>query len=117
MLSHSFKVKCLFGSEGGQTVIYPSFWPEDGFTFPENESQRCSKANCYKKDVVYVPSKAQIKSLTAMSSNCTQKVTHTCNFNALTGLSSWIGSNGTVNSYWSGNRESGTFHFFMSGLG
>ena len=102
-------MECLFGSVGGETVIRPDDWPEGGFTFPENESQRCSKANCYKKDVAYVPSKAQIKSLMALSSNCTQTVTNTCNFNALTGLSSWIGLNGTENSYWHGNKNSGKF--------
>ena len=112
--SHSFKVKCVFGTEGGQTVIHPVDWPEQGFTFPENESQRCSKANCYQKEVAYVPSKAQIKSLIALSSNCTQTVTHTCNFNALSGLSSWIGFNETVNSYWHGNKTSGKFQLTLN---
>lgn len=111
--SHSFKVECLFGSEGGQTVIRPDDWPEEGFTFPDNDSQRCSSANCYKKDVVYVLSKAQIKSLMALSSNCTQTVTNTCNINALTGFSSWIGSNGIANSFWHGNKNSGKFQFFL----
>jgi len=59
--SRSFKVECLFGSEGAQTAVLPSDWPESEFTFPENESQRCTKANCYKKDVAYAPSKTQIK--------------------------------------------------------
>ena len=100
-------MECLFGLEGAQTIVHPADWPEEGFTFPENESQRCSSANCYKKEVDYVPSKAQIKSLMALSANCTQKVIHTCNINALTSLSSWIGSNGAANSYWHGNRNSG----------
>ena len=97
----------MFGSEGALTVIHPADWPEEGFTFPANESQRCSSANCYQKEVSYVPSKAEIKSLMALSLHCTQSVTHTCNFNALSGLSSWIGSNETINSYWHGNRNSG----------
>lgn len=79
--SHSFEVECLFGSEGGQTVVYPIDWPEEGFTFPENESETCSEANCHKKEVAYVPSKIQIKSLMALSFNCTQKVSHRCNIN------------------------------------
>ena len=102
-------MECVFGTDGGQTVIHPVDWPEQGFTFPENESRRCSKANCYKKEVVYAPSEAEIKSLMVLSSNCTQTITNTCNFNALTGLSSWIGSNGTANSYWHGNQNSGKF--------
>ena len=109
-------MECLFGIEGSQTIINPIDWPEEGFTFPENESQRCSKANCYKKEVSYryVPSKIQIRSLMAVSSSCWQKVTHTCNFNALSGFSSWIGSNGTSNSYWHGNKNSGNFKFFVT---
>lgn len=107
--SHSFKVECLFGTDGGQTIVHPVNWPEKGFTFPENESQRCSKANCYKKEVSYVPLKAQIKALVALSSNCSQKVSHICNFNGLTNLSSWIDSNGTTNSHWHGDRISGKF--------
>ena len=99
----------MFGFDGGLTLIRPADWSEEGYIFPEDNSQRCSSANCYKKDVAYVPSKTQIKSLMALSSNCTQKVTHTCNINALTGVSSWIGSNGTVNSYWHGNKNSGKF--------
>ena len=110
--SHSFKVECLFSSEGGQTVVYPINWPEEGFTFPGNESERCSQAFCHKKEVEYVPSKIQMKSLMALSSNCTQKVSHRCNINALTGYSSWIDSNGTANSYWHGNRNSGSLQFF-----
>ena len=107
--SHSFKVECLFGADGAQTLIHPVDWPEKGFIFPANESQRCSTANCYKKEVAYVPFKTQIKSLMALSSDCTQKVTHTCNANGLTGVSSWIDSNGTTNSYWHGYRNSGNF--------
>ena len=109
---HSFKVECLFGSDGADTAVDPSDWPEGGFSFPENESQRCTKANCYSKDVSYVPSKTQIKALVSLSSNCSQKVSHICNFNALTGLSSWIDSNGTSNSYWHGNKTSGKCPFF-----
>lgn len=105
---------CLFGSEGGQTLIHPVGWPEKGFIFPENESQRCSSANCYMKEVAYTPSKAQIKALLALSSNCTQQVTNTCNVNGLTGVSSWIDSNGTANSYWHGDRNSGNFQLFVS---
>ena len=112
--SHSFKVECLFGLEGGQTIVHPVDWPEEGFIFPENENQRCSSANCYTKDIAYVPSKFQIKSLMALSSNCTQKVTHTCNINDLTGVSSWIDSSGTTNSYWHGNRNSGNFQSLWS---
>ena len=103
----------MFSAEGGQTIVNPINWPEEGFIFPGNESERCSKAYCYKKEVAYVPSKNQVKSIMALSSNCTQKVSHTCNANALTGLSSWIGSNGTANSYWHGNRDSGNFQFFL----
>ena len=102
----------MLSSKGALTLVSPSDWPEEAFTFPENESQRCSSANCYRKEIAYVPSNAQIKSLMALSSNCTQKVTHTCNINPLTGLSSWIGSNGTANSYWHGSRNSGTFSFY-----
>ena len=105
-------MECLFGSEGGQTVVYPIDWPEEGFNFPENESERCSEAHCHKKEVAYAPSKIQIQSVMGLSSNCTQKVSHTCNFNALTGVSSWIGSNSTANSYWHGNRNSVKFKFF-----
>ena len=110
--SRSFEVECLFGSEGVETAVYPSDWPEEGFTFPEEESQRCSKANCFKKEVSYVPSKTQIKALVSLSSNCSQKVTHVCNINGLSGLSSWIDANGTSNSYWHGNQTSGNFQFF-----
>ena len=110
--SHSFKVECSFESDGGQTVVHPSDWPKGGFTFPEEENRRCSKANCYKKEVSYVPSKTQIKALVSLSSNCSQKVSHNCYFNGLTGLSSWIDSNGTPNSYWHGNKTSGKFQFF-----
>ena len=109
-------MECVFGTEGGQTVIHPVDWPDQGFIFPENETQRCSAANCYKKEIAYVPSKIQLKSLMALSSTCHQKVSHMCNFNALTGLSSWIGSNGTANSYWHGNQiqaNSGRFQFFV----
>ena len=56
-------MECLFGSEGGQTVVYPIDWPEEGFNFPENESERCSEAHCHKKEVAYAPSKIQIQSL------------------------------------------------------
>ena len=104
-------MECLFGNEGGQTIVYPLDWPEEGFTFPDNESQRCSKPNCYKKEVAYVPSRSQIMALVALSSNCTQKVTHVCEVNGLTGVSSWIDSNGTANSYWHGDRQSGRFQF------
>ena len=107
-------MECLFGSDGGQTVIYPTDWPEEGFTFPENETQRCSAANCFKKEISYVPSKIQIKSLMSLSSDCLQKVIHTCNANGLTGSSSWIGINGTSNSYWHGNRNSGKFQMYIS---
>ena len=79
--SRSFKVVCLFGSESAETAVHPSDWSKGGFTFPENESQRCIEANCYKKDVSYVPSKTQIKALVSLSSNCTQKVIHVCNIN------------------------------------
>jgi len=103
----------LFGSEGAETAVFPSDWPEGGFTFPEEESQRCTTANCHKKDVAYVPSKTQIKALVSLSSNWFQKVIHVCNFNALTGVSSWIDANGTSNSYWHGNRTSGNSHFFQ----
>ena len=106
----------MFGSEGALTLIRPTDWPEGGFVFPENENQRCSSANCYKKEVSYDPSKKQISSLMALSLNCTQKVSHTCNINALSGLSSWIGSNGTANSYWHGNRNSGNSRFFFRGF-
>ena len=102
-------MECLFGSEGGQTIVHPVDWPDQGFIFPENETQRCSAANCYKKEVAYVPSKTQIMALAMLSSNCTQKVTHVCNVNGLTGVSSWIGLNETTNSYWHGDRNSGTF--------
>ena len=112
--SHSFKVECLFGSNGAQTVVHPIDWPEEGFIVPENEHQRCLSPNCYKKEVAYTPSKTQIKSLMALSTNCTQTVTHTCNINELTGVSSWIGSNGTENSYWHGDRNSGKFQPFAS---
>ena len=105
-------MQCLFGSDGGQTAIQPSDWPEGGLTFPEEESQRCSKANCYTKDIAYAPTKTQIKALVSLSSNCSQKVSHNCYFNGLTGLSSWIDSNGTPNSYWHGNKTSGKFQFF-----
>ena len=111
--SRSFKVECLFGSEDAVTAVHPSDWPEGGFTFPENESQRCTKANCYTKDVPYVPSKTQIKALVSLSSHCSQKVTHVCNINGLTGLSSWIDANGTSNSYWHGNQNSGNFQFIQ----
>ena len=111
--SHSFEVECLFGSDGGQTVVNPIDWPEEGFTYPENESDRCSEANCHEKEIAYAPSKIQIKSLMALSCNCTQTVSHRCNINALTGYSSWIGSNGTANSYWHGARNSGRFQFFI----
>jgi len=100
-------VECIFGFEGAQTIVHPADWPDEGFIYPENESQRCISANCYKKEVDYVPSKAQIKSLMALSSNCTQQVIHTCDVNGLTGDSSWIDSNGTANYYWHGNRNSG----------
>ena len=103
-------MKCIFGFKGGLTVIYPTDHNKEGITFPENESQRCSEANCFKKQIQYSPSKDQIKKLIALSTNCTQKVTLNCNFNGLSGLSSWIGVNGTANSYWHGNRNSGTFH-------
>ena len=109
-------MECLFGSEGGYTIIHPVDWPDHGFTFPGNETQRCSSANCYKKEVAYVPSKTQIMALVALSSNCTQKVTHVCNVNGLTGVSSWIDSNGTANSYWHGDRKSGTFQFLKLSL-
>ena len=102
----------MFGSEGAETAVYPFDWPEEGFTFPEEKSQRCSKANCFKKEVSYVPSKTQIKALVSLSSNCSQKVTHVCNINGLSGLSSWIDANGTSNSYWHGNQTSGNFQFF-----
>ena len=103
------KVECRFDFGGGLTVIYPTDHPEGGFTFPENENQRCLEANCFKKQIEYGPSKDQIRSLIALSSNCTQKVTHNCNFNGLSDLSSWIGLNGTINSYWHGNRNTGPF--------
>ena len=105
-------MECLFGSEGGQTVIPPSDQLKEGFIFPENEQQRCSKPNCFKKEIEYAPTKDQIKSLMALSSDCSQKITHTCNFNGLTGISSWIDSNGNANSYWHGNRNSGKSHQF-----
>ena len=108
-LSHSFKVECMFGLKHGLTIIHPTDQPEGGFQFPENESQRCLKANCFKRRIQYGPSTDQIKTLIALSTNCTQKITHNCNFNGLSGLSSWISSNGTTNSYWHGNRNSGTF--------
>ena len=111
--SRSFKVECLFGSAGGLTVIHPTDHPEEGFTFPENESQRCSKANCFKKQIEYGPSIDQIRTLVALSTNCRQKVTHNCSFNGLSSLSSWIGSNGTANSYWHGNRNSGPFQLSL----
>ena len=107
--SHSFKVECIFVFEGGLTVIHPTDHPDGGLTFPENESQRCSKPNCFKKQIQYEPSKDQIKTLIALSTDCTQKVTHICSFNGLSGLSSWIGSNGISNSYWHGNQNSGNF--------
>ena len=110
--SRSFKVECFFGTEGAQTAVHPSDWSVGGFTFPENESQRCIKANCYKKEIAYAPSKDQIKALVSLSTNCSQKVTHVCNMNGLSGLSSWIDAIGTANSYWHGNRTSGNSHFF-----
>ena len=100
-------MECLFGSDGAQTLLHPSECPERGFIFPANESQRCSKANCYKKEISYVPSKPQIMALVSLSSQCSQKVTHLCNLNGLTGLSSWIDANGNSNSYWHGNRDKG----------
>lgn len=111
--SRSFKVECLFGSAAGHTVIHPTDYPEGGFTFPENESQRCSEANCFRKQIEYGPSKNQIGTLIALSVSCTQKVTHNCNINGLSGISSWIGSNGVSNSYWHGHRNSGTFQLLV----
>ena len=107
-------MECIFGPEGALTIVHPDGWPEEGYTFPENESQRCTKANCYTKEVSYVPSKDQIKALVSLSSNCSQKVTHVCNINGLSGLSSWIDANETANSYWHGNRTSGNFQFSNS---
>ena len=105
----SFKVECLFGYDGAQTVIHPSEIPKDGFIFPPEKSpeKRCAKANCYKKGISYVPSKAQIMALVSLSTECTQKVIHTCNFIMLTGFSSWIDANGNSNTYWHGDRNSG----------
>ena len=109
-------MECRFGLKGGLTVIYPTDHPGEGFTFPENESQRCLKANCFKKQIEYGPTKDQIGTLIELSSNCAQKVAHNCNFNGLSGLSSWIDRNGTTNSYWHGNRNSGTFQFLPTAL-
>lgn len=50
-----------------------------------------------------------LKSLMALSSNCTQAIRHKCQINGLTGFSSWLGADGIQNSYWHGDKNSGKF--------
>ena len=38
-----------------------------------------------------------------MSSSCTQSIKHTCTVNSLTSFASWVGRDGIVRKYWSGN--------------
>ena len=43
----------------------------------------------------------------SLSTNCTQAITHNCNFNVLSGYSSWLDANDTVYSFWHGDRDKG----------
>ena len=89
----------------GKTIIRPSDWTADGFTFPANESERCVAPYCHSKSVEYNASKDQISALTDLSVECHQEINHECNLNALTGYSSWTDRNGHVNHYWHGNAS------------
>ena len=40
-----------------------------------------------------------------ISTNCSQKIKHTCTVNQLTNYSSWINRNGVINTYWSGAKD------------
>ena len=58
---HAFNVECEFNENQGITVLKPSQWTEEGFTFPPTEDQRCSEANCYSHSFEYKASNDQIE--------------------------------------------------------
>ena len=104
---HSFFVECEF-DESGITLIRPTDWKSEGYTYPSNESQECHTYDCYTKSIDYGISLEQIevhftfkdslfakpyviKALTNISSGCDQKIKHICKNHRLTGISSWTG--------------------------
>ena len=59
----AFDVECVFNQNQGITILKPSQWTEEGFTFPPTEDKRCSEANCFTHDLEYPASNDQIKVL------------------------------------------------------
>ena len=59
----AFIVECEFSDiqEHSKTILKPVNWTEEGFTFPENEDQRCSEANCFTHEFEYSASAMQIE--------------------------------------------------------
>ena len=60
---HAFDVECEFNENKGITVLKPSHWTQEGYTFPPTEDQRCSESNCFTHDFEYSASNDQIKVL------------------------------------------------------
>ena len=58
---HSFEVQCEFTSDEGLTVLKPTTWRKDGFTYPPTEEKRCFESECFEHSFEYKPSLQQIE--------------------------------------------------------
>ena len=46
-------MECEFDGENGITVVRPKTWKSEGFTYPENDSQKCQAPDCFTKSLNY----------------------------------------------------------------